>query len=371
MCSVQEDDGACYLEANTKLLKPGSMCRKCQTEKACIVLQIRDAYCRECFLAFCAHKFRAILGKSRILHGNVAKPILLAFSGSGASVTLLKLVMESVSLDLQQRRLMAKPSIVYIDEGAVVGASCEERKKQCLDILAVVNDSGFPAYVVPLTLGETLPQELSQSSTNVVTDFDKEVSDLFTSLKDSTSKIDMLQRIRHRVLVSVARKLAIDKVFLAETGTSLAAKILIKDFVTSVQRDFPSTVSTIYRTGDKLKSPARDSEDSCVLCRGPLDTAPRECSALEATEFSRAISSPSQETCDGVVRSCGKSQCGCEEQSAALKLEQVLTELCYSCRLLARNMTSVNLLPTSVLGNIREQVSFKQMKNEIQDFLLE
>lgn len=67
---------------------------------------------------------------------------------------------------------------------------------------------------------------------------------------------------------------------------------LTEDFVVKLQTDFPGTISTLFRTGDKLKSMAvrSDSVDSsCVLCGATIEEAP-QCSAFTARCFSRTVS---------------------------------------------------------------------------------
>jgi hypothetical protein len=71
-------------------------------------------FCRDCFLALSNHKFRAILGKSRVF-GNELKPVVVAFSGSASSLALLKLLSDAVVTGSQHRRIMADPKVVFID----------------------------------------------------------------------------------------------------------------------------------------------------------------------------------------------------------------------------------------------------------------
>nr|XP_040025767.1 cytoplasmic tRNA 2-thiolation protein 2-like [Gasterosteus aculeatus aculeatus] len=56
---------------------------------------------------------------------------------------------------------------------------------------------------------------------------------------------------------------------------------LTESFVTKLQADFTSTVSTIYRTSEKLQTACRTSStadlcDRCLLCMCALDTAAGE-----------------------------------------------------------------------------------------------
>ena len=63
------------------------------------------------------------------------------------------------------------------------------------------------------------------------------------------------------------------------------------------QENFPATIPTVFRTGEKLQQASLSSssapafEDSgCLLCGGMTDTATEEPCALQATKFSKIVS---------------------------------------------------------------------------------
>lgn len=84
----------------------------------------------------------------------------------------------------------------YFAEGAVLGIGVEEREQQCQEILAHIQATQLPAYIVSLTLGEVNPIQITNTGPNVNTSGDTQISTLFSSLPDLSSKLDMLQRIR-------------------------------------------------------------------------------------------------------------------------------------------------------------------------------
>ena len=67
---------------------------------------------RDCFLAVSTHKFRAALGKSKVVHPQ--DHVLIAFSGSQASVALLHLVQSGLN-EANHKRFLFSCSVVYID----------------------------------------------------------------------------------------------------------------------------------------------------------------------------------------------------------------------------------------------------------------
>ena len=86
----------------------------------------------------------------------------------------------------------------------------------------------------------------------------------------------------------------------SDTRDSLfSIQTLTRDFLVGLQENFPATIPTIFRTGDKLqrnqdnkankKADEFDRADEiCVLCRGQRDAFG---ATLEATNFSRLVSS--------------------------------------------------------------------------------
>ena len=65
-----------------------------------------------------------------------------------------------------------------------------------------------------------------------------------------------------------------------------------------LQENFPATIPTVFRTGEKLQQASLTSttssstlEDSgCLLCDGLTDTSTEEPCALQATRFSKIVS---------------------------------------------------------------------------------
>ena len=164
-----------------------------------------------------------------------------------------------------------------------------------------------------------------------------------------------------------------------------------EEFVRGLQKDFPATVPTIFRTGDKLVAmnveagkehdPSGDSnrsENLCALCALHLDTEKGEASALHATVVSEKYSNKRYQEIlqqkaikvkhDAANQECGKVRsdeetypdsgggiCGCARAGggcsktdmnvdrnweAAKTLEQYL---CYGCRITLRDLVSKTL----------------------------
>ncbi|EEC08150.1 conserved hypothetical protein [Ixodes scapularis] len=203
----------------------------------------------------------------------------------------------------------------------------------------------------------------------------------FSSFKSATDRESFHRITLRRLLLKLARDNGFDKVFTAETGTQLAATLLstialgrgsqLRDqvsfvddrdghiqllrpmrefsaeevdlfnqhrnvtfrqsppkqaasivrlterFVNGLQRDFPATVSTIWRTGDKIAPPVRTA-GSCSLCGSPLDTVDVPvASAVEALRLTRETSR--QREGEGRTSLTTSEDEGCRE-------------LCYACQ---------------------------------------
>ncbi|XP_026165051.1 cytoplasmic tRNA 2-thiolation protein 2 isoform X2 [Mastacembelus armatus] len=491
-----------------EMLNVSKKCIKCKEASAAVVIRVGDTYCRGCFKEYFIHKFRAMLGKNRIIFPG--EKVLLAVSGGPSSCSMLSQVQEGLS-QTAHRKLRFLPGIVHIDEGGAVGHSMEERQKALAELQTVFKATGFPFYFVPLEKVLDLPSSVVATATapsehpasaykSAVNDFihidssscstplDQEetsipevqeshtqfLQQLIVSVKTLTARQDLLNTLRQHLLVDTARTKGYSKLMLGDNCTRLAVKLLTsvslgrgaqlaqdtgfsdsrygdiisvrpmrdfstkeiayynhifsvpsvfipgldtkttnkasiqhltESFVTKLQTDFPSTVSTIYRTSEKLQTACRSSStadccDRCLLCMCSLDTAPENASAFQATLISEQLS---QNTFLGASRSTkiiprqnqdpleseiaaptgqccssgGEEGCGSAENyevcysSAQPQTADVKSFLCYSCQLTIKDMSSLEHLPQYVLSEAWRRHSRSQMREEISEFLLD
>ncbi|XP_013913818.1 PREDICTED: cytoplasmic tRNA 2-thiolation protein 2 [Thamnophis sirtalis] len=152
--------------------------------------------------------------------------------------------------------------------------------------------------------------------------------------------------------------------------------LLIESFLCKLQSEFPSTLSTVYRTGEKLSTDPQEVQSDvltaparCLLCLCPLDTNVEDGSSLQATLLSEKLSRrppAEEEGCGGGIQAgcCGKPPAG-RESSDLLPL------LCYGCRLTFKELSCVESLPPYIHEEAERQQCRAAMKQEIQEFLLE
>lgn len=406
MCSNACDcDELSNAEPPTNGVHASDVCKTCG-EVAHLVLRKRDPYCKTCFIVSCTHKFRSTLGKSKLL-----KPgdrVLVAFSGGPSSAAMLQLLRDGFSEDTH-KRLLFDPSLVYIDDSAVLDN--QDPEVALKEVTELMRDSGFPYYTSTLDLvysAECLKLDRSTHSTLVTDTESPRMAFMagYGAFKTLTDRESFYKLSMRRLLLRLARDNGFVKVFTAETGTFLAATLLstialgrgaqlreeagfLDDrdpqvrllrpmreftskevalfnvhrlvpfrvqttpstacdyrasiarltgkFVNGLQEDFPATVSTVWRTGDKIasRSCAGTASSSCRLCGSPLDTeevAP--CSAVAALELTRHISR---------LR-VADAQPTPEMPDSDEKISRIF---CYSCQALVRSgdATTLSLLP--------------------------
>ncbi|XP_007575610.1 cytoplasmic tRNA 2-thiolation protein 2-like isoform X1 [Poecilia formosa] len=498
MCQVEEE----YHEQLERVDAPSASkkCVKCKEELAAVVIRAGDAYCRKCFRESFIHKFRAMLGKTRVIFPG--EKVLLAVSGGPSSCSMLSQVQEGVSQNAH-KKLRFFPGIVYIDEGGALGQCKEMRQKTTSELCDMFRSTGFPFYILPLEQVLDLPGSVLTPSppSDQPGSVYKAAVDLFLQSGDSssdgkaeeqecvslpavqeshtrllqqligsaqtlTAKQDLLNTFRQHLLVHTARTRGYSKLMQGDSCTRLAVKLLTsislgrgaqlaqdtgfsdcrygdvtvvrpmreysakeiayynhmfkvpsvvipnldtkmpdkasiqrltQNFVTKLQADFHSTVSTIYRTGEKLQTAGRDSsaaEDAkrCVLCVCGLDTAAEEASALQATLISEQLSQSSGEVfhqddskplkpeppanvgqCCSSERPCGGAEGtgDCCRSSRDHEATDLRSLLCYSCRRTVRDMSSVDCLPQYVLSVAQRRQNRSAMKEQISEFLLD
>ena len=184
---------------------------------------------------------------------------------------------------------------------------------------------------------------------------------------------------------------------------------LTRNFLLGLQADFPATVPTIFRTGDKLYLPredeghdAHDEAGGCLLCAGVLDANDDDAAcALGATKFSEQLSQKgphsfqpddllTEKLAKGLNLIEAENECvngekngdGCSGEglcseggggcSSSSKAEEITADdvnklLCYACRITRMQMSTI---PAFLIQEAGRRKRAARMKEEIQDFLL-
>lgn len=358
-------------------------------------------------------------------------------SGGENSIALLHLLKDGTESD--HKKLLFVPVVVWLDEGASLGLSTHQRRKNAAEIRDILQSYGFSYYFALLedyNSGEVTVrsgiEELQYDEVQA-----RALHSSLSSLKDASSRQELLLQVRRSVLLAVAAQMSCLKIMTGETGSRLAVELLAgvaggvgaglphrvgfrdsrdtvtilrpmreltvkevylygafqqletwhgqeaapadtirrvtQEFLFGLQENFPSTIPTVNRTGDKLSVAEEEGgEDCCCLCGVSLDTETVQHNALQATLYSSLISggahidtpAPDQAGC------CGNGDGSCQTRSCSLSMEEVLQALCYTCRRTMQKVKSVESIPASLRERIKSHVRRKGMKQEISDFLL-
>lgn len=86
------------------------ICRKCNN-LATVNIRKEYCYCNECFISMINHKFRACIGKNKMLSAN--EKVLICLSGDGSSTVLLDLIYNAISLN-NHKKLRVVPYFLHI-----------------------------------------------------------------------------------------------------------------------------------------------------------------------------------------------------------------------------------------------------------------
>ncbi|XP_032668107.1 cytoplasmic tRNA 2-thiolation protein 2-A isoform X2 [Odontomachus brunneus] len=201
MCSLSDygcnnnDDKV--LESMSTSLTDTKVCRKCKCKDVDVLLTGQSGYCNMCFLTVTNHKFRAALaGMSESTH----------------------------------KKLIFKTTVLYIDDVLLNDTTHESKNNIQCKIAEQTKNFGFDCYVV--SLSQVLSKEDVLSIRQIddqsigSNNNDEQFREILTSLSDSTSRADFLDKLRGKLLVSAARKLNCNKVFVADSTMDIATKVL-------------------------------------------------------------------------------------------------------------------------------------------------
>lgn len=215
---------------------------------------------------------------------------------------------------------------------------------------------------------------------------------------DDRSGVECLRPMREFVdkeVAYLAHFLSVTSVSIPTLSTKLgpAASIarLTEDFVVKLQTDYPATISTLFRTGDKFRSivasPDEEEPDSsCLLCGSRIEEAP-VCSAYSARMMSQSVSrsGPHQlapdtfnlgnatAACNGEKDSCkskGLAKTCCKSIDGPLSIEDWNPTLCYGCRVTLQDVDRAEYMPEAIQKEIHHRSQRRKMYQAVEQFLL-
>ncbi|KAM7439858.1 Cytoplasmic tRNA 2-thiolation protein 2 [Porites harrisoni] len=385
MCSVQENEDLENVPTRleNKPVKENfgdcRTCMKCLRSQAVVVVRLNDPLCRSCFLAYFTHKFRATIGKARVIRAG--EKVLLAFSGGPSSSAMLHLDIFTLEKSAQDDAICCKKfekqesgnnsaeKLSNLFDVTLSMTAKEDllRTLRCQLLLATARKEGYSKVMLADCATRISIRLLSDISQGRGADlpFDTGFSDnrhgdvtLIRPMREFATKEIALYNFFNIVETVPITTLG------TMSHTHASIDRLTEEFVTGLQADFPFTVSTIFRTGDKLS--AMDSSDdttNCAFCGVPMNLGPNRFSALSDSKLDIAASS--------CVGDCD-SECSSSSSGRWLTKQLVLETFCYGCQLTFRDVKfNPNDLPTYVVETANKIQQRAQMKEQIKDFLLD
>ncbi|KAG7204228.1 hypothetical protein KM043_002056 [Ampulex compressa] len=227
MCSLsgQDDEMDEILVLNTAEETLPTLCKKCGCQDIQVTLRGRNSYCQVCFLKLVTHKFRATMGKSKIIRRNDS--VLIGCDGKANSIALLHLIKTAMN-ESTHKKLTINTTVLYIDDGIAKGQTPEERLCNIHTIANRIKGFGFTGYVASLNdaLNEGTIDLSLIDSVELVDTKDLALNQAFCALPDITARNELRRQLCRRLIVHAARSLKCNKVFLADTSRDLASKVL-------------------------------------------------------------------------------------------------------------------------------------------------
>ncbi|CAF0936675.1 unnamed protein product [Brachionus calyciflorus] len=202
-------------------------CLKCD-KNSVVVTRINDAMCKECFVEYFTHKFRATIGKSKLFDKD--EVVMFPYSSSDSSVAMLHLLFKGVGEEAK-KKFTFKTICVYIEDNYVFesNSSTHERITFMENVKKSVEYSGFKFYY-------SLIENCLEPSKNIVSDEIAKLNlnnenkekflNLINSCKNQTSKEELLKRLKTQLINRIAIELKIKKIIFPVSCTNLTIDML-------------------------------------------------------------------------------------------------------------------------------------------------
>ncbi|KAK9718435.1 Cytoplasmic tRNA 2-thiolation protein 2 [Popillia japonica] len=375
MCSVgddYQDEVENYME-KLDIVKVEKTCNKCKEQESNVLLRGKDGYCKSCFLIGTEHKFKAFLGKHRFIRKD--DWVLVNYEVGHSITSLLHFLRSGIDVKTP-KQLKFKPIILYIERNYHL--SIEERRNLLETINRQVKEFNFDIYFVSFLNEDDLDQinkicndkvtptirtELyKQFERRLLVDCAKALgcrhvfacdlavdvaSQILTNVSlgrgsylqmdigicdsrdDNVNIIKPLRffDIKELVFYNYFNELIPVVIRKEEADPYSSVQNLMVNFVQNLQTNFPSTITTVVKTGDKLSMDKEIFNNrKCELCSLPIEDRNSGLTSAEATDFSHWLSTyrPELET-----RSPERYN------EALVRFERDDSKYCFSCSKIA------------------------------------
>ncbi|XP_076266660.1 cytosolic thiouridylase subunit 2 isoform X2 [Rhynchophorus ferrugineus] len=393
MCSVGDDFDNNDEESQNhmpQLVKLSSdlKCNKCRETTPVVLLRGKDAYCKNCFLIGCNHKFKALLGKSKLIRPN--DKVMISYEIGHPSSALLHLIRSGLDLNTP-KKLRFTPVFVYLEDQYHL--TVNERQTAINKIIKETNSYNFDINIVSFC-DWVLTKEINLFQNTTFNIGDNDGDRLISYIKEKTPKTnknEIFNILRRNALCHIAKKLDCKFIFTPEISIDIASNLLknialgkgahvsvdtgfcddrddsisilrplrmfdmkelafynvlhsldpvtvrqpivnnyssvqelMKKFVTDLQEGYPATINTIIKIGDKLVID-KTTLRKCKLCEAVIPEPTGDLNSEESTKFSKLVSNRLP---DHNLTAQTRYAEAYEEFSAK---QDVPSDYCYSC----------------------------------------
>lgn len=379
---------------NGTVISAGGNCNKCGlVSNELYKLNFRGPECVECFLGYARHKFRAALGAAKALPRN--SEVLLVINGTAESLVLLDMLHYAQTQNTF-KRLHCNARVVFVDERTtptsgdplpalkelhdryvpfkfyIVQLDAEPKSLQlvenynfCIDTvvdnqkklrsltarqdyLQQQRNRLIGAVAVQLQCTHVFEPSISTAlATQLLTSVALgrggsvalDVALLDDRLPNGVKLLRPLKDLNEQEVQFYVHAQKLQPFELEKRGHSSDASLqnLTKAFVANLQQNYASTVSTVFRTGDKIAANRGTEEEPtslCALCQSVVNNSLSD--TLLAIEYSRAVSEM------GVALQHNEN-IEALEQHARQNLRST-DDLCHACRNIQAELTNGALI---------------------------
>ncbi|XP_011194790.1 cytoplasmic tRNA 2-thiolation protein 2 [Zeugodacus cucurbitae] len=236
MCTIGDDDvlddsmnSHMTKQEHISISSQKGICRKCGQDGELYKLHFREAECKDCFLLYVNHKFRATVGSSKALPRNAN--ILLVFDGSAEAIVLLDMLQKAQS-ESNFKRLHCDFKVLFIDDYEFCNNACHINDynlyiQQVKDFL--LSYDGIKSYVINSKSDiNQVPFDIKKINIYLNRETEKEAQFAkdINRIRTASSRNEFLKIYRRNLVASMAKHLSCVYAFIPTINIGIATDLL-------------------------------------------------------------------------------------------------------------------------------------------------
>uniref|UniRef100_A0A336MKU2 Cytoplasmic tRNA 2-thiolation protein 2 n=1 Tax=Culicoides sonorensis TaxID=179676 RepID=A0A336MKU2_CULSO len=363
MCSIGDDDfeehgDAMIPQKPLESIIDEQLCKRCNQEMCVLKLSHKkDPECKNCFLTYVRHKFKAALGSTKMVKRD--STVLLVADNRPESVVMLDMIKYCLEQNIHQRLHVRIVGVLFINENFLRDGNEESELDFIRDIITRFDYLSMPMYYTDIGSSSDAVNILEMDHSQPINESSQlSVKKKLSCLESLTSQQEFIHNLRITTMKTTAKQLNAQYVFTPDISLDLAKTLLTNislgrgasvgldvafcdnrheptfriirpmrdltteevhhylnlnnltaginqkfgedkapgmsiqnltgQFVNDLQTKFCGTVSTVFKTGERLTGKTKDQKEVCRVCKSSLDYENSE--TLFAIEYSRLVS---------------------------------------------------------------------------------